>query len=286
MSNLAKQKVNLSFNRKDADDNWWEAVDLTRLVLANNLLQSVDSRIGELGALTLLDLHGNQLQSLPLEISQLENLLALNLSSNNLILLPDLPRSLKDLNVSFNRLTRLPKSICYLSQLSVLNASNNLLSELEPSIASCDQLRLLDVSHNRLKDLTQVPFGNLAVLQELLLNNNQIHTIFGKDSNIPRLTRIVANHNLLNTFPLVTCPAAREIIFSYNKLLTPGSNTTLLNSCKNLEILDLKCNQLDSIPNEVLRLRNLRRLDISDNNIKVISPELGLLDNLQSVAYT
>lgn len=39
----------------DADDKWWDQTDLTKLILASNLLTSLSEDISNLPALTVLD---------------------------------------------------------------------------------------------------------------------------------------------------------------------------------------------------------------------------------------
>lgn len=50
------KSVDLSFDRRDdGDTNWWEVVDLTRLSIADNMLDILDPRISSFQALVILD---------------------------------------------------------------------------------------------------------------------------------------------------------------------------------------------------------------------------------------
>ena len=73
---------------KVEEDNWWERVDLTKLILASNQISKVSSKIKKLDSLQILDLHDNNISLLPDEIGHLENLTKLNLSHNKLNFLP------------------------------------------------------------------------------------------------------------------------------------------------------------------------------------------------------
>ena len=53
------------------EENWWEYVDLTKLILASNQITSLSKDVELLAAgLTVLDLHDNALTSLPDEIGR------------------------------------------------------------------------------------------------------------------------------------------------------------------------------------------------------------------------
>lgn len=78
---------------------WHETVDLSRLILADNLLDSIpddvfpdidardihpedDAHVSLFLGLELLDLHRNSLQGLPLGLRRMERLTSLNLASD------------------------------------------------------------------------------------------------------------------------------------------------------------------------------------------------------------
>ena len=42
-------------NSKSNEFNWWEEVDITKLIIADNEIQEIDPRLSELGALTSID---------------------------------------------------------------------------------------------------------------------------------------------------------------------------------------------------------------------------------------
>ena len=56
------------------EENWWEQVDMTKLILACNKISSIPSDISNLLGLQILDLHDNQLETLPESISSLSRL--------------------------------------------------------------------------------------------------------------------------------------------------------------------------------------------------------------------
>ena len=53
---VTSKLASVSFdNEKSSEFNWWEEADLTKLIIADNQIQEIDSRINELGALTSID---------------------------------------------------------------------------------------------------------------------------------------------------------------------------------------------------------------------------------------
>ena len=48
----------------DTTDNWWDTVDMTKLILACNKISSIPPEISNLLGLQILDLHDNQASSL------------------------------------------------------------------------------------------------------------------------------------------------------------------------------------------------------------------------------
>jgi Leucine-rich repeat (LRR) protein len=102
---------------------------LQSLILNNNLIETLDPRIGSLGnTLKTLHLGVNQLTSLPDEVGQLTALNSLIAPSN---LITDLPEtmvgmvSLDDIYLRGNHLTKLPAVLNKLSRLSIISVEDN-----------------------------------------------------------------------------------------------------------------------------------------------------------------
>ena len=106
-------------------------INLTKLDLRNNELNSLPEEIGNLINLILLNLHYNKLNSLPEAIGKLINLNILNLHHNELNALPEAIGELINLNnldSSFNQLTTIPASIQNIRRsLTLLNLTGNTL---------------------------------------------------------------------------------------------------------------------------------------------------------------
>ena len=168
----------------------WERTDLETLVLADNELPEVSSRVGRLKKLRMLDLghnrlteipdavadldgltdflylHDNQLTALPSTLARLTRLRYLNISENAFEVWPEsisFMTSLIELRVSSNRLASLPDSVVHLTRLRELHLRDNKLTSLPESIAELRELRHIDLRGN---PLTQLP-RTLATMPRL-----------------------------------------------------------------------------------------------------------------------
>ena len=103
-----------------SEENWWDQVDMTKVILACNKISEISPQvvpaycppalltfspqISNLAALQVLDLHDNQLASLPDSLAELGQLTKLNISHNRFPLLPAPVFALKNLRVLQARL--------------------------------------------------------------------------------------------------------------------------------------------------------------------------------------
>ncbi|KAJ3290006.1 Leucine-rich repeat-containing protein 40 [Rhizoclosmatium sp. JEL0117] len=279
--------------------NWWEETDLTKLVIADNEIESIDERVAELGALTMIDAHNNKISTLP-DLSALGNLTVLHLASNSLVSLPDSIwlLNLAELNISHNRITFLhipPTSPAALS-LAILDASNNQLSNLPLTSAprltklmlksnmlsgplplppqgttrpAFPLLNNLDLSHNRLTTLTTLPYHtpNLIILTA---SQNQLEAVFTLTSPVvlPGLLQLDLRINRLTTLECpVTARNLKELLLQTNKLVLL-SGALYLSAVGSLETLDVRENSLDALPKEIVDMGELKRLFVEGNLIR------------------
>ncbi len=116
----------------------------------------------------------------------------LNLSKNKLKKIPSDVfrfRNLKELNLRKNKITEVPAGIENLPNLVYLNVSKNWLSTLPPEIGTLNQLVLLDVSQNYINKLPP-EFGNLSKLEEFILWENEIVILPPEISKLKNLKRV------------------------------------------------------------------------------------------------
>lgn len=161
--------------------------------------------IGQLKNLKVLNLTGNRLTALPPQIVQLKNLEILKLENNRLtsllpsysnvrlntfeevylknnqlsvfpkalIPLPGQISMLTEIDLSNNRVKKLPENIDRLQQLTSLNLNNNQLSSLPVAISKLKNLKVLHLENNR---FTSLPphIAQLKNLRILYLKGNAI----------------------------------------------------------------------------------------------------------------
>jgi Leucine-rich repeat (LRR) protein len=107
--------------------------------------------------------------------------------------LPELPASLKQINLSSNDFLTIPKQLCSaaLTKLEKVDLSSNELAEIPPEIANLVNLHDLNLDHNAIASLPD-EIGKLKKLKALSLRHNRLRvtsTVFNGTTNrqpIPR----------------------------------------------------------------------------------------------------
>jgi len=122
-----------------------------------------------------LDLSLKMMSSVPAKVLDATKLEILNLCSNKLEEFPQLGKlkSLKDLNLSWNKISEIPTSISGLISLQKLDMSFNTLSRMSPFISFCKHLRFLNLNDNCLTELPS-SLGDCEKLSKINLEFNQI----------------------------------------------------------------------------------------------------------------
>ncbi|XP_062960949.1 leucine-rich repeat-containing protein 40 isoform X3 [Cynocephalus volans] len=265
----------LSFS---ATERWWEQTDLTKLIISNNKLQSLTEDLRLLPALTVLDIHDNQLTSLPSAIRELENLQKLNVSHNKLKILPEEItnlRNLKGLYLQHNELTCIPEGFERLFSLEDLDLSNNRLTTVPASFSSLSSLVRLNLSSNQLKSLPG-EISRMKRLKHLDCNSNLLETIPPELADMESLELLYLRRNKLHFLPeFPSCRLLKELHVSENQIEILGAEH--LKHLNSILVLDLRDNKLKSVPDEIILLQSLERLDLSNNDISSLPYSLGNL---------
>ncbi|XP_054338969.1 leucine-rich repeat-containing protein 40 isoform X2 [Pongo pygmaeus] len=266
---------NLSFG---ATERWWEQTDLTKLIISNNKLQSLTDDLRLLPALTVLDIHDNQLTSLPSAIRELQNLQKLNVSHNKLKILPEEItnlRNLKCLYLQHNELTCISEGFEQFSNLEDLDLSNNRLTAVPASFSSLSSLVRLNLSSNELKSLP-AEINRMKRLKHLDCNSNLLETIPPELAGMESLELLYLQRNKLRFLPeFPSCSLLKELHVGENQIeMLEAEHLKHLNS---ILVLDLRDNKLKSVPDEIILLQSLERLDLSNNDISSLPYSLGNL---------
>eukprot|EP00800_Vazella_pourtalesii_P008805 TRINITY_DN2264_c0_g1_i1.p1 TRINITY_DN2264_c0_g1~~TRINITY_DN2264_c0_g1_i1.p1 ORF type:complete len:538 (-),score=120.18 TRINITY_DN2264_c0_g1_i1:226-1839(-) len=138
-----------------------------------------------------------------------------------------------------------------------LMVSNRNLRELPSSCEKYDMedVFLIELANNKLKKVPTI-IRKCMILTRLNLHNNFIREFNQDLKNLPSLKELILSRNSLNGFPLII-----------------ASN--------NLELLDISCNRIKTVPEDIRFLEKLKVLDVSSNSIRVLPNTIGQLGNLR-----
>lgn len=164
---------------------------LTNLNLSNNSLVSLPDELGELAALRTFNISFNQIKKL---VNRWNNLASLHSLQANNNLLSEIGGvtflalvALGQLNLSHNRLVKIPGEIGRLTQLTKLYLNNNQIKELPPEMGQLRQLRELNLRNNKLTDLPS-EMSNLWKLAVFDLEENP----FNRDEFFQEIPEVLA----------------------------------------------------------------------------------------------
>lgn len=227
---------------------------LYRLHIKSNKLETIPpGAFDNLSNLRELHLQDNLLtnQGIANEtLSQLSRLEYLDLSNNNLVEVPlGLPRSLLLLHLEKNSIRSIPPdALSPLKNLEYLLMHNNKLRSRSIHPAAFQGLKKLHTLHLYNNILERVPRGLPRRAKTLMLLHNSITEIGRND--------------------LALLYTLTELNLSYNKLTSPKLHHEAFRKLRQLEMLDLSGNSLQSFP--VGLPRSLQVLEVRHNDLSVI----------------
>uniref|UniRef100_A0A8C1JCS4 Leucine rich repeat containing 40 n=1 Tax=Cyprinus carpio TaxID=7962 RepID=A0A8C1JCS4_CYPCA len=288
--------------------------NLVKLNLFCNKLKSLPPAISEMKNLRMLDCSRNQLESIPPVLAQMQSLEQLYLRHNKLHFLPKLPccKTLKELHCGNNQIEILEADhLKHLSALSLLELRDNKVKSLPEEITLLQGLERLDLTNN---DIGSLPcgLGTLPKLKSLSLEGNPLRGIRrdvltkgtgellkylrsrvqdGGSKEEPKTAMTLPSQAKINVhaiktlktldysekqeasipdevFDAVDDSPVANVNFSKNQLMAVPSR--ILELKDTLADINLGFNKLTSIPT----LNNLSTLDLSNNDIMQVPPEL------------
>ncbi|XP_044211834.1 leucine-rich repeat-containing G-protein coupled receptor 5-like isoform X1 [Thunnus albacares] len=212
------------------------------------------------GMLQRVDCVDVSLRDVPSNLSSFTS--SLRLAGNNLTVIPKDAFTgligLRELTLQNNHLKRVPsEAFENLRNLRSLRLDANFISRLPAaSFKGLSSLRHLWLDDNVLTEVPVVALSDLTQLQALTLALNNIRHV--PDRAFASLCQLVALH------------------LHDNHIRSLGPRC--FDGLHNLEILDLSFNKISSFPAAVRRLKNLRDLNLQNNNIAVV-PENAFTGN-------
>ncbi|KAA0168842.1 hypothetical protein FNF31_00003 [Cafeteria roenbergensis] len=190
---------------------------------------------------------------------------------------------LTELDVSWNKLRRLPPGMGSLERLRRLVASHNELVELPPLLGSCSSLEALWVEHN---GLTRLPDSicRMGRLASLRASHNRLSRLPADLGDCQSLLELTARHNLLEGLPgsLGRMADLQMADLAHNRISAiPGT----IGGCRSLRHLSLAHNRVgqaggDPLPPSFPSLASLEVLDLSRNRIERLGPVIGMHSSL------
>ncbi|CAL4062789.1 unnamed protein product [Meganyctiphanes norvegica] len=260
-------------------------IDLTRNDFTEH---GIPPSIKEMSSLRWLHANNTGLTDVPDEISNLTKLEHLSLKNNNLEKLygaiTSLP-CLRTLNVRHNKLNRagIPSDLFEMEDLTTLDFSHNNLSEIPEGIEEAKSLLVLNISDNQLEEITAQLFVNCTDLLYLNLCNNKLETFPPQIRRLVHLQTLILDNNPLTHFQFRQLPSlvALQTLNMRNTQRSPSNLPTSLEALTNLVDVDLAKNNLDKVPECIFTLKSLKRINLSDNTIEEVGPNIEGWPNLE-----
>lgn len=258
--------------------NITEAYKLVSLELQRNFIKKIPGSISRLGNLTILNLQCNELDKLPQGFSQLKNLQLLDLSSNRFSRYPSVINNctnLLQIDLSYNKIQILPDSINQLVKVAKINLAHNKISQID-NLSGMKNLRTLNLRFNRIATIKT----NAANLQNLYLTNNRISNF---EDIVPKLRALEIQENPITVINFKDFYPANMTSLSLNNAQLASIPGKLFTSLARLEKLELNENNLTRLPPEIGLLSKLVYLSVSRNKLESLPQEFSQLKNLRSL---
>lgn len=278
--------LNLSGNSiTKIPDYFFELKNLKTLLLNNNKIQEIsfetdfnnslletlevnrNSLIGfkiNLPCLKKIDLSGNFIEAFPNSLIVSKSIETVNLSNNALKDLPStnfLSKLIKSVDLSSNMIDSVGSFIKTLGEnIEYMNLQDNFLKSIPDEINTLKQLKFLDLGYNCISKIPEW-FHELVKLEYLNLSDN----IFSESQKL----------KVDKAFELKSLKTL--------KLRYTEFEMADLYENENILELDVGNCRLFQIPNFIFKLTNLKKLNLSGNEINYLNPNIGCLINLEEL---
>ncbi|GAA35205.2 protein flightless-1 [Clonorchis sinensis] len=230
---------------------------------------------------------------LPPELSRLTKLENLSLARNSLTRLSSLKGwpttlpALRSLVCRNNELTdgdAIPSEIFECPHLQVVDFSRNNLTNVPKGVEKAKGLLVLNLSSNRITSISSDVFVQCTDLMLLDLSDNRLESLPAQLRRCNALQQLILSNNPLRHAQLRSLAALKQLEI----LHLAGTERRLdnipgeLDKVEKLKELDLSNNMLTRIPEPVLSLRTLRKLNLEKNEITDLSQ---VTDNWPKLEY-
>ncbi|XP_010871085.1 volume-regulated anion channel subunit LRRC8C [Esox lucius] len=186
--------------------------NLASLELTGCQLERIPSAVFSLSGLQELDLRENKLTTVEeiLSLQHCRRLVILRLWHNSISYIPEhisKLKSLETLDISWNKLWKLPSRLFYCTKLRHLDLSHNQLASLPSEVGILQSLQFFSAAFNCLEQLPEELFS-CKRLKTLALGNNCLLSLSPKVGNLAQLVRLELKGNRLESLPpeIGDCP--------------------------------------------------------------------------------
>ena len=173
--------------------------------------------------------------------------------------------TLRNLDLSNNKLTTIPNWIVDFKSLKTLNLSGNLISYLPEDIGHLAKLENLIVSNNHLSGALPESLGKLKNLKELDASGNQLLFFPVSLAGLNNLNSLDLSSNKISAIPHGLGELkVTELSLNQNQIVSISPS---LAQCPRLKILRLEenCLSLDAIPTLLLTNSPISTLNLKGN---------------------
>jgi len=182
------------------------------------------------------------------------------------------------LSLSGNQWTRIPDSVYLCTNLADLELVNTAIKVLPRQLENLKQLKKVSLLNNR-------PRGRLRLTQ-----NQSLETLVIHDDETNHLPRRYGRLKQLETLDLGRCALTKLPNLTGSKSvkrLVLNDNRIRLDKVRRqylqLEELNLVANGITSLPSTIGSMKNLRKLNLNNNQITTIAPEISNLVHLEQL---
>jgi internalin A len=179
----------------------------------------------------------------------------------------------KELNLSAQGLTEIPREVFQLQNLTQLFLFNNQIVEIPDVIAQLQNLTSLSLFNNQIVEIPDA-IAQLQNLTKLDLRNNRIVKIPDAIAQLQNLTSLDISCNQIVEIPDVIAQLQNltKLDLHNNRIVEIPDTIERL---QNLKMLDLSRNQIVKIPDTIENLQSLKKLDLRENSLPIPPPILG-----------
>lgn len=242
---------------------------LQELHISNNYIKEIPERFCEtLPNLKVLDLRDNKIEKLPDDIQMLQSLMRLDLSNNTI--------------------TSLPSSLCSLAHLVSLQVDGNPIRSIRRDVIACGTQRILKTLRDRaIVDKTRKSFHeSQPTIPEkkfpdiYQLKKTRSLALCGRNlSDVPEDVFVDAKSADISVIDLSKnklCELPNGLQQISSQIFELNLNANSLNRIQpfvaqfdHIKYLNISCNQLETLPDELGLMITLREINFANNRIKV-----------------